>query len=297
MSLSSSIRTGANRLNHIHSQLQYASSSTMSHSCCFSGYFHKGTPKGSVSQFGPHNVDTYITGPEPDQASGAILFICDVFGISLNNNRVIAGANTHYYAQHTGARVYVPDFFDKRDAFTQLNGLPMNAPENKDVIPKFLAEFNPRANRSFELARDAARAIKQAHPGKKLAVIGFCWGAPASMHLGSEDPPVDSRADAVGWAHPSLIEVPGDLKKLTKPGVFLTCEKDPRLSSEQRHTVEEEMNKLAEKQIYTTLQYFPGVSHGWSIRGDEQNEFVARAARDAHRTASDFFSVEFRGNQ
>ncbi|KAK0550801.1 hypothetical protein OC845_002467 [Tilletia horrida] len=261
-------------------------------SCCFSGYFHKGSPKGSVSKFGSQNVETYITGPEPEQASGAILFVCDAFGISLNNNLVIAD----FYAQHTGARVYVPDFFNKRDALVQLNGLPITAPEHKDFIPKFLAEFDPRADRTFELARDAAKVIKEAHPGQKLAAIGFCWGGPAAMHLGSEDPPADARADAVGWAHPTSLELPGDFQKLTKPGVFLACEKDPRMSPEERHTVEEEMNKLAEKQIYTTLRYFPGVAHGWSTRGDELNEYAARAARDAHTSASDFFSVEFRGN-
>ena len=55
------------------------------------GYFHKGTPKGSIIKLGPDGRETYVSGPEPAQASGAILIIADVFGISLNNNKIIAG--------------------------------------------------------------------------------------------------------------------------------------------------------------------------------------------------------------
>ncbi|KAE8223860.1 hypothetical protein CF319_g3157 [Tilletia indica] len=261
--------------------------------CCFKGHFHKGTAKGQIVEIGPDNRRTYVSGPEPAQASGAILIIADVFGISLNNTRIIADN----YAEKTGARVYIPDFFDGRDLYTQLDGHSPGSPEAQAKgfkIQDFLAEFHPRDN-SYPKIESAAKAIKALHSGKKLGVVGFCWGAPGTMRLGSDDVPADTQADAVAWAHPSLLEVPSDISKLTKPGCFLAAETDAQLPKERREIVEEELCKLAKKGIYTTLRFFPGVEHGWAVRGDENNEYTSRAMRDAQSTLADFFAIELRG--
>ncbi|KAK0526870.1 hypothetical protein OC842_005045 [Tilletia horrida] len=259
----------------------------MSHSCCDKGYFHKGDPKGQFAPLGADGRRTYISGPEPGQAKAAILIIADVFGVSLNNNKLIAD----YYAKETGARVYVPDFFDGEDCWTQLAGAEIGSEEaqKRFNFVEFLGKYSPRDTSKIEAA---AKAIKALHPGKKLGAVGFCWGAPGSMRLGSADVPADAQADAVAWAHPSLLELPGDIANLVKPSCLLTCETDPQLPKEQREIVEAEINKLAKKGIYSTLRYFPGVTHGWAVRGDEKDDFTARATRDAQQTLAHFFTTE-----
>jgi len=260
--------------------------------CCFQGYFHKGTPKGSIIKLGPDGRETYVSGPEPAQASGAILIIADVFGISLNNNKIIADK----YADKTGARVYLPDFFDGEDCYKTLGGI---FPGTEEAAKKgfdmgaFLGKYYPR-DLSFPKIDKAAKAIRELHAGKKLGVIGFCWGAPGVMRLGSKDVPEDTRANAVSWAHPTLLEVPQDVSKLEVSGCFLTCENDPRLPKDQRELLEKALIELGKKGIYTNYRFFPRVSHGWSVRGDEGDAYTARAMRDAQETIADFFLVELR---
>ncbi|CAD6911156.1 unnamed protein product [Tilletia controversa] len=262
-------------------------------SCCFKGHFHKGTPKGQIVPLGSDNRKTYVSGPEPAQASGAILIVADVFGMSLNNTQIIAD----HYAEKTGARVYVPDFFDGGDLFKQLGGASPGSEEAKAKgfdMGEFLGKHHPR-DAAYPMVDGAAKAIKALHPGKKLGVVGFCWGAPTTMRLGSDDVPADTQADAVAWAHPSLLDLPGDISKLKKPGCFLAAEVDQQLPKEKREIVEQELNKLAQQGIYTTLRFFPGMQHAWAVRGDENDERTARAMRDAQQTIADFFATELRG--
>lgn len=54
---------------------------------CVSGSIHEGTPKGKVEQIDGHDV--YVATPSGDYPKDkALLFLTDVFGLPLNNNKV-----------------------------------------------------------------------------------------------------------------------------------------------------------------------------------------------------------------
>lgn len=70
-------------------------------------------------------------------------------------------------------------------------------------VPDFLAKYPPRdaPNKTVEAY---AAELKTKH--QKLAVLGFCWGAPPTLHLGSKDADPKWKPDAVAFAHPSVTQ-------------------------------------------------------------------------------------------
>lgn len=95
--------------------------------------------------------------------------------------------------------VYLPDFFSGEDLNTQCGG-DLSKLANISV-PDFLAKYPPR-DPSFPAAESFAAALKEKH--EKLGVIGFCWGAPGTLHLGSKSADPKWKADAVAFCHPSV---------------------------------------------------------------------------------------------
>ena len=160
--------------------------------CCLKvGSFDKGTPAGKIEKLGGR--DTYITGDR--NSKSAVLFVADVFGLSLNNNRVLADK----IARGTGGAVYLPDYFDGEDLVKQ------GALEGKQVdIPALIGKYNPRED-AWKKTSETVAEIKKLQPGAKIGAVGYCWGATSCLYLGS-DKAGDSQVDAVAFCHPSLIE-------------------------------------------------------------------------------------------
>ncbi|TIA87594.1 hypothetical protein E3P99_03073 [Wallemia hederae] len=243
--------------------------------CCKQiGSFSKGTPKGIESTIG--GLRTYIASPSHAQGDVAVLMISDVFGWEFVNARVLADS----YAQESGARVYLPDFLDGEY-------VPTDVHSRKDYdLYAFLGRHPPRAQK--EKAEKVANDIKATSKASKLVAAGYCWGAPAALQLGQEGGP----ADAVLFAHPSLTENE-DFEKLTKPGLFICAEHDPIFTQEKHQAAREitarKANVEGDKRLYTTWHTYLGTSHGFAVRGDENDAFTARAMRDAQQLACNYF--------
>lgn len=161
-------------------------------SCCLDVKFTPSTPaQGKVEKLA--GVDTYVTGDT--NSKSAILFIADVFGISLHNSRLLADK----YAKGLGAAVYIPDYFDGNDLVKQ------GILEGKSVdIPGFLGKYPPREP-AWKQSEKFVAEIKKQQPGAKVGAVGFCWGATSCLHLGSKNAG-DSIVDAIAFCHPSLVE-------------------------------------------------------------------------------------------
>ncbi|PWN37580.1 alpha/beta-hydrolase, partial [Meira miltonrushii] len=231
--------------------------------CCIKANYHTGKPVGHETKFA--GLDTYITGSE--SADKAILIIPDVFGITLVNTRLLADK----YAESVGARVYVPDFFDGQDLQKQSETTP-NFDRSK-AVPELIKNFPPR---NYERFPPVVDEIRKAQPSaKKIGSIGFCWGAGGSVKLGSKEAG-SSQVDAVAFAHPSLIEST-DFQNLEKPGLFMCCQHDPMFPKDKQEASKLEWEKLAEKGVFIRQSYYPFVSHGWAIKGDETNPYSAKA--------------------
>lgn len=247
--------------------------------CCIKASFHKGNAVGQESKLAGRNV--YVTGPET--ADKAIMIIADVWGWSLINTRLVADK----YAQAVGARVYLPDFFDGQDLNTMLKNNPGKNPG--DFVPDQLKNFPPR---NWDVFPPVVDAIRQSQPSaKKVGAIGFCWGGTGCLFLGSSKAG-KSQVDAVAFAHPSLIEA-SDFEMNERSGLFMCCQHDQMFPKEKQEAAKEVCERLADKNgVFSRFSYYPKVSHGWSIKGDEGQPYEAKAMAHAVTEAISFFSLE-----
>jgi hypothetical protein len=67
---------------------------------CKTGFAWNGKSTGKETKLGQHNA--YVAG---DNKDAAILIVCDIFGWTLPNVRLLAD----HYAKEANATVYVPD--------------------------------------------------------------------------------------------------------------------------------------------------------------------------------------------
>jgi dienelactone hydrolase len=126
---------------------------------------------------------------------------------------------------------------------------------------------------------------------KKIGAIGYCWGATSVLHLSGKSAGA-SQVDAVAFAHGSLVEV-SDFEQLEKPGLFLCCEVDGMFPKEKQESSKLVCEKRAkDADVFSRFSYYPRVSHGWSIKGDEEEAYSAKAMSHAATEVIGFFSLE-----
>ncbi|EPQ28366.1 uncharacterized protein PFL1_04193 [Pseudozyma flocculosa PF-1] len=247
--------------------------------CCKQGSFHKGTAVGSETKLADRDV--YVTGDE--SSSVAILLVPDIFGWRLNNTRCLADK----YAKGVGARVYVPDFFDGEAVPTEVMSDP-KLREKFDIMA-FLGKYHPR-EASWPKVEAVVEAIRSTQKGvKKVGAIGFCWGAPSCLYLGSTRAKKSAHVDAIGFAHPSVSET-SDFEHLDAPSLFLCAEHDEMLPDDKRNAAIDVTKKLTkEKGTFVKWVYYPNTTHGFATRGDEEDGYVARCMQDAANEAISHF--------
>ncbi|TIC14655.1 alpha/beta-hydrolase [Wallemia mellicola] len=240
--------------------------------CCKRvGSFSNGIPKGIESNIA--GLDVYISTSTQNQSDIAVLMISDIFGWRFVNNRVLADT----YAEEAGVTVYLPDLFNEE-----------HAPYEKEAMEKFnitgfLERHNPRLQN--ELVYRIASGIKTTH--KKLIVGGYCMGAPAALGLGRQSSP----ADAVFIAHPSFLQEK-DFEFLAKTCLVICAEHDIMFTPELKKVAHEITSKKANngfERVYTTWHTFMGTTHGFCVRGDENDPFTARAMKDAQTLLCNYF--------
>ncbi|KAN0060988.1 hypothetical protein ACQY0O_006722 [Thecaphora frezii] len=242
--------------------------------CCKQGSFHKGTAVGTETKLADRDV--YVTGDE--NSSVAILIVPDIFGWKLNNVRCLADK----YAKGVGARVYVPDFFDGEAVDTAI----MDDPERREKfdLMGFIGKHNPR-EASWPKVEAVLSAIRSTQKSvKKVGAIGFCWGGPSVLYLGSTRAKSE-RVDAIAFAHPSLVEV-SDFETIDAPAVFLCAEHDQIFPDEKRIAAIDVTKELTkEKGTFVKWVYYPNTTHGFASRGDEEDAYTARCMQDATNEA------------
>jgi dienelactone hydrolase len=236
------------------------------HDCCRTGHIHTGTPVGSITQIAGR--DTYVT--RNAQSNGrAVLFIHDAFGITFVNNQLLADT----FAEQAQVDVYIPDFFDG-DAIpvsvmtsTQpFDWAPWRAKHGRDVYP---------------MIEEYTKTLREEQGIKKLVAIGYCWGAMGTIRLGATD-----LIDGAAVAHPSFLDVPGDIEKLKKPSLFLCAEVDHAFPVDKRT---QSQQILEQRSADATFKLFEGVSHGFAVRFNGEDKVAAAAAEEAKDLAVQFF--------
>jgi len=207
---------------------------------------HEGTPTGEVKNIGGINV--YHAYPPNKSTDNAILFLTDIFGLQLPQNRLLADS----YAA-AGYLVLLPDYF-KGDP------IPADTPKSFDRNawrtrhPQ--AEISNIIDGTVGYARDTLKV-------KRLGAVGFCFGGPYVVRQLAKGKGVD-----VGFiAHPGAF-TDAELGGITGPLAVAAAETDQSLAPARRHEVE---TLLAKNNATYQINLYSGVSHGFAIRVDMNN--------------------------
>lgn len=184
--------------------------------------------------------------------------------------------------------MYLPDYFYGEDLPTLIEKNP--GKDRGELLQKLIKAAPPR-EAAWTRVQATVKAIRQAQPSaKKVGAIGFCWGATSCLYLASKEAGAE-QVDAVAFAHPSLIEA-SDFERIDRPGLFMTCEVDPMFPKDKQEASKVVCEQRAKEGVFTRFSYYPRAVHGWSIKGDEEDGYSAKAMNHAAAEAIGFFSLE-----
>ncbi|CAD0113208.1 unnamed protein product [Aureobasidium uvarum] len=225
--------------------------------CCKEGFKWNGEPVGKETTLG--NNPAYVTG---DNKDAAVLIICDVFGWKLPNVRLIAD----HYAKEANVTVYGE----------VIEPAMMEDPEKRKNFD--IMAFIGRNSKDKRFPEITANAKELKSNYKKVAAIGFCYGAWAVLRLAAKDSAI---IDCAAVAHPSLLEE-SEIANIGVPVQFLVPETDPMFTPELKEFT---LKTLPTLNIPFNYDYYPGLVHGFAVRGDQkdpkQKEGLERAKNSA----------------
>jgi dienelactone hydrolase len=201
----------------------------------------------------------------------AILYLTDVYGIELNNNRLLADD----FARN-GFLVYAPDLFEG-DPVDQVALSPGASFDFGKWFPKHTAEH----------AGKRVRTVIEELKSQGITVFGatgFCYGARIVFDLAFEN---IIHVSAI--SHPSLLK-PEDIDKYLAeseaPLLINSCETDSQFPKEFAATTDEKFAKFEPGYKRT---YWEGCNHGFVVRGDPKNSVVAAAKEGAFKAIVEWF--------
>jgi len=238
---------------------------------CVQGVRHEGTPEGNYEEF--NGIKTYVAKPKTDfPKDKAVLFLTDVFGLELPNNPLLVDD----FARN-GFQVYAPDLFE---------GDPVPGSFlNKDGTQFDLQTWFPShsAQHTGKRVRAVLEALKE-QGITRFAAVGYCYGARLVWDLS-----YDKLIHVSACAHPSLLN-PEDLDKYAKecdqPLLINSCETDGQFPKEKQERADK---VFADFKPGYSRPYFPGVEHGFAVRGDLSKPEVKAAKEGAFKNTVEWF--------
>ncbi|KAK1756320.1 protein AIM2 [Echria macrotheca] len=209
---------------------------------------HDGFPRGINET---HNgIKIYVSKPEDASIRGkanaakAIVYLTDVFGIELVQNRLLADS----FAR-AGYLTVAPDLFNGSLATTDINvpGFDTAA---------FLAAHGP--NVTDPIIAKTIDYLRTTLGIKKIGLTGYCFGGRYAFRFIS----AGKGGDAAFAAHPSLLEN-GEIEAIKGPAAVAAAETDGLMPPARRAEIEAELAKAG--QAYQ-LSLYSGTQHGFGVR-------------------------------
>ena len=154
-----------------------------------------------------------------------------------------------------------------------------------------------RFGKSWPIVQSFFTAVRE-NEGASLPVgaAGYCWGGKHVVNLahGTKAPNGKPLIDAGFTGHPSGLEIPAEIEKITKPVSFAIGDKDFGLSVAQI----EEIKKVVESKTGEAkgeVRIYAGAGHGFCVRADRVHiENEEKQAAEAEDQLLDWFSQHFR---
>lgn len=186
----------------------------------------------------------------------AVILVSDVYGFDAPNLRKIADK-----VAAAGYFTVVPDF---------LYGDPFVPNNPEKPIQVWIKAHSP--DKGAEDAKKVITTLKSKGVSA-IAAAGFCWGGKVVTELAKV-----GEIQAGVLLHPSLVTV-DDIKEVKSHLAILGAEIDHLCPPALAKQFEEVLSSKSELDSFVKI--FPGVTHGWSVR--YQDEFTAKKAEEAHQ--------------
>ncbi|KAK1768029.1 alpha/beta-hydrolase [Phialemonium atrogriseum] len=217
---------------------------------------HEGAPVGTEEIV--DGVTLYITKPE-GEPKAAVLYLTDVFGIQLVQNKLLADS----FAR-AGYLTVAPDLF---------NGTPAKADINISNLAAatFLAAHD--ASDTDAIVAKAVAYLRDTAGAKRVAATGYCFGGRFAFRVAAEG----KGADAAFAAHPANLE-DGEITAVKGPASVAAAETDSMMSPERRGEIEALLLKAG---VPYQFALYSGTSHGFGVRAnisDPQQKFGKESA-------------------
>ncbi|XP_057433186.1 endo-1,3;1,4-beta-D-glucanase-like isoform X2 [Lotus japonicus] len=115
-----------------------------------------------------------------------------------------------------------------------------------------------------------------------IGAAGFCWGGVVVAKLA-----ISSDIQAAVILHPGPIKQE-ELNEVRVPIAILGAEIDNHFTPEKLKQAEEMLSAKAEIESFVKL--YPGVSHGWTVRYNVDDEAAVKSAEEAHQDMLNWFT-------
>ncbi|KAG1801754.1 dienelactone hydrolase [Suillus variegatus] len=239
---------------------------------CIQGVRHEGEPQGTLETI--DGVACYVATPTVDYPKDkVILFLPDVFGIEINNAKLLVDD----FAIN-GFKVVAVDYFNG-------DGLPIDVMNSASFDVK--AWFAKHGTEQTRPPLDRVIAVLKERGVTKFGATGYCFGGRYTFDLA-----FDNVIQCSVVSHPSLLKVPDDLEayftKSKAPLLINSCEVDEKFPVEAQTQADEIFGDGKFAPGYKR-EYFPGCTHGFAVRGDMSDPLIKAGKEGSFKAAVEFF--------
>ncbi|KAG1738863.1 uncharacterized protein EDB91DRAFT_1249022 [Suillus paluster] len=259
---------------------------------CIQGVRHEGEPEGTLETIG--GVACYIATPTIDYVKDkVILLLPDAFGIGLINSKLMTLRKTasrfapkdvqvHGYDIGT-VQVVVIDYYNG-------DSLPPDALNDKTL--NFRGWLATHGAEVTCLPLDKVIAALTEEGITRFGATSYCFGGRYTFVIA-----FDKVIQCAVVAHPSLLEVPKDLEatlityfiKAKVPLLINACKNDRSFPAESQAKAGEISGDGKFAPGYR-LEYFPGCTHEFAVRGDLTDPLVKAGKEEgSFKTSVGFF--------
>lgn len=220
----------------------------------------------------------------------AVIVATDIFGYKLPNARLIADM----FSKELGVLAVVPDSLQGYEppaelmtTFETLSDAQASV-FTKSYAAMRLAWFatpfllNNGPSGTMQRLERVVAHLRSQRGIAKIAMQGYCWGGRAAVLLAQKSNVVD----VICAAHPGGLKIPRDIELIRQPVLFVLPEKDFEIKAAQVKEIEDTLQRQGGVHA---VKFYAGMHHGFAVRGNEQDEAVCSARRDAFATAAAFF--------
>jgi len=268
----------------------------MNPACC-GGSFDQGTPKGEMADF--NGCQVYVSTPATVKLPDcAVVVAPDVFSTKLINNKLICDKFADslgclviladYFAGN-GMDPYIMDIFGRKNSELSWFGWAWKYTEMFAWIgfrglPWFVTHGHAKAIPVFV---NALKYLRNEKKIKKIASVGYCYGGGVLSAVGSSTDA--DLCDSYNIIHPGGFKI-DQVTNFKKPLYWVFSEKDMSCKEEMRHQIEDIVKRMP---VRNKSKYYPGVDHGFAIRGDAREPKVMEARQDCFHESVGWFKETF----